>query len=118
LRRPLQNEERLLALITLGDEKAFGTVFHHYRQKIYNYACHLLDDRDKADELVQEVFLKVWLLRDKIPTITKFDAWLFTIARNRVFDMLKMLSRELTAREQMTLTWGMESETAENQLII
>jgi len=116
--RPLPNEEKLLALITLGDEKAFEKVFHHYRHKIYNYACHLLEDRDKADELVQEVFLKVWLLRDRIPTIAKFDAWLFIIARNRIFDMLKLLSRELSAREQMALAYGPEPETAENQLII
>jgi len=92
---PLTNENELLARLANGDEKAFGTIFHHYRQKIYSYAFHLCQDPHRADELVQETFLKVWLHRDTIPHVLRFDNWLFTIARNQVFDMLKDMAREV-----------------------
>ena len=97
---PLTNENELLARLAHGDDKAFGVLFHHYRYKIYAYAFHLSRDPDQADELVQETFLKVWLHREKIPHILRFDNWLFTIARNQVFDMLKDMAREETLRRQ------------------
>lgn len=98
---PLSNETDLLVRVAEGDEKAFGTIFHHYRSRIYSYAFHLSGSSGQSDELVQEVFLKVWLNRDKIPHVLRFDNWLFTIARNQIFDMLKGMAKELTARRQM-----------------
>src|ERR1700751_838380 len=92
---PLSNETDLLARVAQGDEKAFGTIFHHYRSRIYSYAFHLSGSSGHSDELVQEVFLKVWLNRDKIPHVLRFDNWLFTIARNQVFDMLKEWLKKL-----------------------
>lgn len=97
---PLTNENELLARLAHGDEKAFGILFHHYRHKIYAYAFHLTRDPGQADELVQETFLKVWLHRDKIPHLLRFDNWLFTIARNHIFDMLKEIAREEAFRLQ------------------
>ena len=98
---PLSNENELLARMAEGDETAFGVLFHHYRTKIYSYAFHLFGNSGLADELVQEVFLKLWLNRDKVRHLLKFDAWLFTIARNQVFDTLKSLAKERSARKQM-----------------
>lgn len=98
---PLPNENELLAKVAAGDDKAFGTIFHHYRRRIYAYAFHLSGSSGQADELVQEVFLKVWLNRDKIPHILRFDNWLFTIARNQIFDMLKGMAKEAALRRQM-----------------
>src|ERR1700760_4840103 len=97
---PLTNENELLARLSHGDESAFGTIFHHYRHKIYAYAFHLCRDPHQADELVQETFLKVWLNRDKVRHVLRFDNWLFTIARNQVFDMLKSTAREDAFRRQ------------------
>lgn len=117
MKRFLLHETNLLARVACGDEKAFETVFHHYRSKIYAYAFHLLDNKDMADELVQEVFLKVWLSRNKIPEIARFDAWLFIIARNQIFDMLKHLSKESSAKARMSVVPVPVSDTVETQLI-
>jgi RNA polymerase sigma-70 factor (ECF subfamily) len=107
----------LLTKIAAGDEKAFGIVFHHYRKRIYAYAFHLFENKEMADELVQDVFLKLWLSRDKIPGIVKFDAWLFIIARNRIFDTLKLLSREIVINAQIEGGLLPDPNTVENQLI-
>ena len=65
---PLPDETDLLARVAEGNDRAFETIFHHYRPKIYSYAYQLFGNIQMADELVQEVFLKVWLNRDKLPT--------------------------------------------------
>jgi RNA polymerase sigma-70 factor (ECF subfamily) len=114
---PLTNENELLARVTEGDERAFGTIFHHYRRKIYSYAFHLTGDAAQADELVQETFLKVWLHRDKIPHILRFDNWLFTIARNQVFDMMKKMARDAEFRRQVAGLLDPEANPVEDQLL-
>lgn len=98
---PLPNENDLLAHIADGDPGAFAVIFHHYRHRIYSYAFHLSGDAAQADELVQETFMKVWLHRDRIPHVLRFDNWLFTIARNQVFDMLKDMARESAFRRRI-----------------
>jgi RNA polymerase sigma-70 factor (family 1) len=114
---PLTNENELLARIAEGDGRAFGIIFHHYRRKIYSFAFHLSGDAAQADELVQETFLKVWLHRDKIPHILRFDNWLFTIARNQVFDMLKKLAREAGFRRQIAGLLDPEANPVEDRLL-
>src|SRR6202022_4127779 len=114
---PLQDEPSLLLQMAGGDEKAFAKVFHFYRNKIYAYAFHLFDNADMADELVQDVFLKVWLNREKIPHIIRFDAWLFIIARNQVFTSLKRIAKEIAARTQLGEREQAGINNVENQLI-
>jgi len=114
---PLSNLNELLSLVADGDEKAFGTLFHHYRPGIYSYSFHLLGNSGLADELIQEVFLKVWLNREKLRDIVKFDAWLFIIARNQVFDSLKQLAKETTARRQMASFLVTNGNIVEDQLL-
>jgi RNA polymerase sigma-70 factor (ECF subfamily) len=114
---PLPDETDLLSRVALGNHRAFEIIYHHYRPKIYSYAYQLFGAVQMADELVQEVFLKVWLNRDKLPHILKFDAWLFILARNQVFDMLKLLAKETTARQQMARLLDPEANFVEDQLL-
>ncbi len=114
---PLPNETDLLARVAEGDEKAFALIFHHYRHKIYSYAYHISGSSAQADELVQDVFLKIWLYRDKIPHILRFDNWLFTIARNQVFDMLKSLAREASLRQQMAGLLDPDANPVEDRML-
>src|ERR1700749_3705509 len=114
---PLTTENELLASIKEGDERAFATVFNYYRRQIYSYAFHLSGDAAQADELVQETFLKVWLHRDKLPHVLRFDNWLFTIARNQVFDMLKDMAKEASFRRQVAVLLEAGANTVEDQML-
>jgi RNA polymerase sigma-70 factor (family 1) len=115
---PLKNEAALLLQVAAGNEMAFEKVFYHYNNRIYSYAFHLFGNNSLADELVQDVFLKVWLNRAKIPEILKFSDWLFIITRNQVFDTLKMVAKEDSARRQLAHSRATESNSTEEQLLI
>lgn len=114
---PLSNENELLAQVAKGDDKAFGPLFHHYRPKIYSYAYHLFGNAGLADELVQEVFLKVWVNRHKLSEVLHFEGWLFVVARNMVFDALKQQAKEANVRKEMAELPTQDLNVVDNQIL-
>lgn len=97
------SDQTLLAGIAAGNEAAFRHLFDRYRARIYTYALRLSENTSMADEVVQDVFLKVWLKRKTLSEVENFSAWLHAIARNRMFDMMKLQAREMKTRETAPL---------------
>jgi RNA polymerase sigma-70 factor (family 1) len=89
----LYNEKELLALIAEGDECAFAKLFLHYRDRVYSIAFKLTKSTVIAEEIVQEVFLKIWLKRANLNDIQNFNAYLFIVTRNDVYKVLKGIAR-------------------------
>jgi RNA polymerase sigma-70 factor (family 1) len=100
----LYNEKKLLLQVSESDENAFRQIYDEYRKRIYSYALNLTESEDKASEIVQEVFLKLWLNRGKLPEVHNFQAWLYTIARNSFFDAIKKSANESTALKKLTFS--------------
>jgi RNA polymerase sigma-70 factor (ECF subfamily) len=86
--------EQLTADIARGNADAFTTLFNHYKHKVYAYARHFTHSDAIAEEVTQEVFLKVWLNRKKLADVTNIEAWLCVLARNTCFNYLKKLANE------------------------
>ena len=87
-------EKELLTEISGGNEKAFRTLFSGYYKQLFNYIFSFIKSRQIAEELVMDVFLKIWLGRDIIPQIEKFDAFLFRVAHNKSIDFLRSAARD------------------------
>ncbi|HET7114868.1 MAG TPA: RNA polymerase sigma-70 factor [Hanamia sp.] len=88
------NEQELIQLITQGDEQAFTKLFDHYRNKIYGVALKLTHSTTVAEEITEDVFLKIWLRRSALNEIENFNAYLFTIARNETYKILKQIAKK------------------------
>ena len=97
----LDKENLLLLEIAEGNEKAFRRLFDHYWRKIYSVAFVLTKSSTVSEEIVQDVFLKIWLKREQLPAIQKFDGFLFTIARNHIYNNLRSKTTELPFVEQL-----------------
>ncbi len=91
---PLVNESELLAKIAHGDESAFTSIYRHYSRPLFARIVQLLKDEETAKELLQEVFFKIWLQREKIDLSKSFRSFLFTIAANLVYDHFRKLSKD------------------------
>jgi RNA polymerase sigma-70 factor (ECF subfamily) len=68
--------------LSLGDIKAFNDLFRLYADRIYRFAMGYLKSKSDAEELVQDVFMKVWERRSELKENLSFKAYLFTIAFN------------------------------------
>lgn len=67
-----------------GDPNAFRQLFHYYGGKLYAFAFSYLKDEVEAEEVVQDVFYKLWKNHDKLQTDKSIQSYLFTIAFNSV----------------------------------
>jgi RNA polymerase sigma-70 factor (ECF subfamily) len=85
----LLNETALLARIAGGDEHAFREVFDHYQQFVFTFAQKITHSNADAEEIVQDIFLKVWFNRNQLLTIENFGAYLNRLVRNHAFNLLR-----------------------------
>ena len=92
----LNNERDYILQISAGDEKAFEQVFNHYRDKIYGVALSLTHSTTVAEEIVEDVFLKIWLRRSLLNNIENFSAYIYTIARNETYRILNQIAKNYT----------------------
>lgn len=92
--QPLHNEKALLAQILQGDETAFRIVFDHYRDAIYSFALKVVQHEVIAEEIVQDVFVKIWMNRNGLSAVRNFADFLFIITRNHTLNCLRRLAKE------------------------
>src|SRR5215471_7314042 len=73
-----------------GDERAFSIILRAYETPVFNYVLRLVNgDRSLAEDLTQEVFLRVYQGLPKFSLRCKFTTWLFQVTKNRVLDELR-----------------------------
>ena len=83
------NETTLLRDVAEGDGKAFRLLFERYWRSVYGVALAFTKSPGLAEEMVQDIFLRIWLKREKLSDVEKFDDYLFIVARNHIFNKLK-----------------------------
>jgi RNA polymerase sigma-70 factor (ECF subfamily) len=76
-----------------GDERAFSLILRAYEVPVFNYVLRLVGDRSLAEDLTQEVFLRVFQGLPKFSLRSKFTTWLFQVTKNRVLDELRASER-------------------------
>lgn len=91
-----------------GEEEAFEVLFWKYNTHIYHFVYSLLYDKSLAEDLTQNVFLKIWEKHESIDLEQNFDSYLFTIARNLVYKETekRLLSEGLTEMLEKQLSDG------------
>ena len=108
-----RSDETLLALITQRDQSALATLYDRYGARVFALAVRLLGDLQVAEEVTQDVFLRLWQRAETFhPGTSSFLAWLLAITRNRSID--EMRSRRATARRRESLELTSTSAVADD----
>lgn len=89
-----ENERLLLQRASDGDEEAFASLFHAYRDKLFSFIYRLSQSRETAEDVVQDVFLKIWQQRGRLNVIDNFNAFLYRMSYNHTINLLKRSSKE------------------------
>ncbi|MEP3837717.1 MAG: RNA polymerase sigma-70 factor [Algibacter sp.] len=109
--KPLINEKQLLACTADGDTLAFKQIFDHYRPGIYSLALKLLKSSVLAEDVVQDVFIKIWNKRVQFPQVINFRAYLYKTAKNQVFDEFKKIAKASINEEEPNKTLNALNDT-------
>jgi len=110
------NDIVLLSAVADGDQKAFAELFGKYKGRTYTIALVLTDDPVVAEELVQDVFMRVWKNRHKLKEVEDFASWLYTITRNRAITALQKNAREGQKRAEFISWMPQQVDDAERKI--
>lgn len=80
--------------ISNGDQEAFRRFFNAFKNKIYSFSFSFTKSAEIAEEITQDVFIKVWTSRQSLAEIENMDAWLSTVTKNLCFNYLKKQALE------------------------
>jgi RNA polymerase sigma-70 factor (family 1) len=83
------NHEKVLAELIKGRRPAFEKLFHLYYPRLKRYARYFLKNPDEAEDIVQDVFLKIWENRHSLRSDEQFASLVFTMLKNRCLNTLK-----------------------------
>jgi RNA polymerase sigma-70 factor (ECF subfamily) len=85
----LHTEKELIKKLSEGDSFAFEVLFYKYRNMVKGFAARLVPTQVDPEEIVQEVFVKLWLKKETVNPEKDFQSYLFSIAKHLVLDHLK-----------------------------
>lgn len=84
----------LLTALANDDEQAFAALYHKYHQKLFYFVLNFTQSQQAAEDVLQEVFVKIWSERKQLTGITNFNAWIFRVTKNHVLNGLKRMAHE------------------------
>lgn len=101
----LADEHYLLKQVATGDAEAYTRLFHHYSPHVHAVALMYVKDAGLAREIVQDVFLKIWVRKEEMETVLRFDDYLFILTRNHIYDsfkkkLVRLKAQDLLLRQQ------------------
>jgi RNA polymerase sigma-70 factor (ECF subfamily) len=88
-----QTDVEILSDVADGDIEAYGKIVNRYKARLYNFVFRFVGERETAEDIVQETFLRAFRKRTEYRAIANFSTWLFTIAGNLAKSELRRRKR-------------------------
>lgn len=114
-----KSDVELLALLTKDSEPAFEVLYIRYKEKLLTFCRFLLKSPTLSQDVVQEVFLKIWINRKDLHIRHSFSHYIYTIAKNRCLNELRSANRvELFEDIRLFKEEAGETDSGDTQLIL
>jgi len=97
----LLSERELLLRVASGDEHAFSELFNAHHQHLGTHIYRITDSVELAEEVVQDIFLKIWMNRETLKAVQNFKAYLFVISKNHALNCLRKLAKQRTHQKSI-----------------
>ncbi len=112
-----ETDKLLVQKVLNGNERAFHKLYEMYSRELYGYCFRLLKSKNHAEEIIQEVFLKVWIHRESLDPNRSFKSYLYTITRNLSFNRLKKIVNNQKLRQELLNKSKKPRNTTEDYII-
>lgn len=110
------HEQYILLRLAKGDKEAFAAVFDKYYGKVFTFVRSMVRQRAVAEDITQDLFVKLWEKRRRLSRISSLDDYLFIAARNRVIDYFRSASHKKNTALSEDLLLTLASHEAEARL--
>lgn len=107
----------LIKLLTESNTEAYLGLYDKYSPLVYNWAIKFVKIPQLAEDIVQEVFLKIWQIRERLNPQQSFPAFLYKISRNKAFSALKKIAADEKASLQVMSHIGSAVEDADKKML-
>lgn len=107
----------LSPLLKKGADGAFKKIFDHYERKIYSFIFSMVKSEYVAEDILQDVFVKVWLKRAILNPSLSFDSFIYTIARNLTYNHLRNVASQEALKNELWCNLSVISQETENALL-
>ncbi len=84
-------EKVLLALVANGDRKAFAQIYTGSLNNLHRYIFLFTKSKEETEEILQEIFIKIWENRERLSEIDSFKNYLFRVAKNKLLDKVRQM---------------------------
>ena len=88
------NDQRYISLVKEGDKNAFAALVDRYKDMVFTLSLKMLKDRQEAEEVSQDSFLKVYKSLDRYKGESKFSTWLYRITVSKAMDHIRKKKRK------------------------
>jgi RNA polymerase sigma-70 factor (ECF subfamily) len=112
------NTQLLLRQVAERNERAFRQLFDQYRDRLFQYIFGIVKSKEVTEELVMDVFLKIWLGKEVVSQIENFDAFLFRVAYNKSIDFLRKAARDGQFRDLLWKDTQLAGSAGADQKVI
>jgi len=110
-------EGKLISLLQEDSEYAFQLIYDKHRNRIYKTAIKFLKSPIIAQDVVQDVFLKLWFERASIDASKPLEAWLYTVAKNNILNKLRKIANDWKAIDNFSSHLLQKENESENKII-
>ena len=111
------NRRNLLEQFKAGDSSAFEHLYLDYSPKVFRFARRYTNHHEDAEEIVQDVFIRLWETREAIDPDRNFDNYLFTITRNLIFNRYRAKVNEQQYKTAILASFEQEYECTKEEVI-
>lgn len=113
----LQIEKEFLRQLIAGDATAFRKIYELYQGKLFLYTFRFTKSKSAAEEIVQEVFVRIWERRAQIDEVRNFNAYILRITKNLLIDGLKKAALDRNLQEKIHHSMQALKSTPADELI-
>jgi RNA polymerase sigma-70 factor (family 1) len=112
----LLTEKELIELVKIGDKCAFGQIYHNYKARICGNLVKMVKSEQIAEEILQDLFVKIWIGRANLDPEQSFKSYVFKIAENLAYDFFRKAARNKKMEAYLTAVATPETSPVEQHI--
>ena len=97
----INETDEIILRLKIDDQSAVDELFAFYYPRLYHFSKSILKIENEIDDVLQEVFVKIWINRQKIGNAETFNSYLFTITRNEVLNLIRKNLKDRNFRDEL-----------------